>query len=87
MKKLLAIMLMAAMLLSTVPAMAAKEKTVDPGTNYSMDTKNAVVLQNVADRAITPQPGQMDINPIVEGESPTTGMPYDTSARYMPMLV
>ena len=87
MKKLLAIMLMAAMLLSTVPAMAAKEKTVDPGTNYSMDTKNAVVLQNVADRAITPQPGQMDINPIVEGESPTTGMPYDTKSLYLPMLV
>lgn len=87
MKKILAIMLMAAMLLSTVPAMAAKEKKVDPGTDYTMDTKGTVVLQNVADRGITPQPGEIDINPIVEGESPTTGMPYDTNSLYLPMLV
>ncbi|MBP3646430.1 MAG: DUF3048 C-terminal domain-containing protein [Clostridia bacterium] len=87
MKKILAIMLMAALLLSSVPAMAAKEKKVDPGTDYTMDTKGAVVLQNVADRGISPQPGEIDINPIVEGESPTTGMPYDNNALYLPMLV
>ena len=40
-----------------------------------------------ADRAITPAAGALDVNPVIEGESPTTGMPYDTNGLYLPMLV
>ena len=87
MKKILSIMLAAALLLSTAPALAAKKEKNDAGTKYTLDTTGAVVLQNIEDRNITPNAGEIDINPVIEGESPTTGMPYDTKALYMPMLV
>ena len=87
MKKILSIMLAAALLLSTAPALAAKNEKNDAGTKYTLDTTGAVVLQNIEDRNITPNAGELDVNPVIEGESPTTGMPYDTSALYMPMLV
>ena len=83
MKKILSIMLAAALLLSAIPALAAN----DAGTKYTLDTAGSVVLQNIEDRNITPNAGEIDINPVIEGESPTTGMPYDTKALYMPMLV
>ena len=83
MKKILSIMLAAALLLSAIPALAAN----DAGTKYTLDTAGSVVLQNIEDRNITPNAGELDINPVIEGESPTTGMPYDTKALYMPMLV
>jgi len=81
-KKFLCLLLTAVLLMTSVSAMAAKKEN-----NYTMETKGYVVLQNVEDRKIAPNAGEMDINPLIEGESPTTGMPYDTSARYMPMLV
>lgn len=84
MKKFLCLLLTAVLLLTSASALAA---TKTKENNYSMDTAGYVVLQNQKDRKITPKAGEMDINPVIEGESPTTGMPYDTSVRYMPMLV
>ena len=82
-KKILCLVLTVMLMMTSVSALAAKKVK----NNYSMETEGYVVLQNVKDRKITPNEGEMDINPLIEGESPTTGMPYDTSARYMPMLV
>lgn len=82
MKKILCMLLTAVLLMSTASAMAGK---YDP--KYTMDTEGYVVLQDVKDRNITPNAGEIDINPLIEGESPTTGMPYDTSVRYMPMII
>lgn len=67
----------------------------DDGTKYTMDTEGHIVLQRFdskgnildPDREIAPAAGALDVNPVVEGESPTTGLPYDTSALYLPMLV
>lgn len=84
MKKILCMLLTAMLLMTSVSALAAKKRE---RTNYTMETEGYVVLQNVEDRNITPNAGEIDINPLIEGESPTTGMPYDTSVRYMPMLV
>ncbi len=86
MKKFLCLLLTAMLLMTSATAMAAKSTKVKENT-YTMETEGYVVLQKVEDRNITPKEGEMDVNPIIEGESPTTGMPYDTSARYMPMLV
>lgn len=85
-KKILSLLLIGLLVFSSVPAMAAKKKN-DAGTNYTLDTTGHTVLQSVADRNITPQSGTLDANPIIEGESPTTGLPYDTSSLYLPMLV
>lgn len=87
MKKILAMMLAVMLVLSAVPAMAATPKANDAGTKYTLETEGHVVLQLQDDRKITPAEGAMDINPVIEGESPTTGMPYDTSSLYLPMLV
>ena len=84
MKKIVCLLLTAVLLMTSVSAMAAKATKEN---NYTMETECYVVLQNVEDRNITPNAGEMDINPLIDGESPTTGMPYDTSVRYMPMLV
>ena len=84
MKKIVCLLLTAVLLMTSVSAMAAKATKEN---NYTMETEGYVVLQNVEDRNITPNAGEMDINPLIDGESPTTGMPYDTSVRYMPMLV
>ena len=83
MKKILSILLMLALLLSSATALAGDDK----GAKYTMSTKNVVVLQNSADRKITPSADALDVNPLIEGESPTTGLPYDTKALYLPMLV
>ena len=82
MKKVLSILLAASLLLAAVPAMAAKN---DAGTNYTLDM-TGVVLQNTADRGITPAAGALELNPVIDGESPTTGMPV-SGGLYMPMLV
>lgn len=84
MKKILCLVLTAVLLLTSASAMAAKKVKEN---NYTMETEGYVVLKNVEDRKIKPNEGEMDINPLIEGESPTTGMPYDTSVRYMPILV
>ncbi len=84
MKKILCLVLTVVLLLTSASAMAA---TKVKENNYTMETEGYVVLKSVEDRKIKPNEGEMDINPLIEGESPTTGMPYDTSARYMPVLV
>ena len=84
MKKMLCLVLTVMLLMTSASALAAKKTTEN---NYTMKTDGYVVLQKMEDRNITPKAGEMDVNPVIEGESPTTGMPYDTSARYMPMLV
>ena len=84
MKKFLSMMLAAVLVLTALPALAAKN---DAGTNYTMSTEGVTVLQEAADRGITPAEGALDVNPVTEGVSPTTGMLVAASARYMPMLV
>jgi len=86
-KKFLCLMLTAMLLMTSATAMAATKSSKVKENTYTMETEGYVVLQKMEDRNITPKEGEMDVNPVIEGESPTTGMPYDTSARYMPMLV
>lgn len=80
MKKIVSILLALTLGLSAIPAMAATD------TNYTMAV-TGTVLQNIPDRNITPQAGALDVNPVIEGESPTTGLPAGEQDRYMPMLV
>ena len=50
---------------------------------------SAEVLVNEADRKIKPvdlqKDGNFALNPVIEGESPTTGLPWE--GRYQPILV
>lgn len=85
MKKSISILLVLTLVLAAVPAMAAKETKVKPNT-YSMSTEGATVLQDSADRNISPKT-DLSLNPVIDGESPTTGLPTDTSGLYLPMLV
>ena len=71
MKRILSMLLIAVMALTAVPALAAN----DAGTNYTLSTEGVVVLQDIADRNITPVEGALDVNPVIEGQSPTTGIP------------
>ncbi len=90
MKKILSILLAAMLVLAAVPAMAeanSEYERNDKGANYTMKTDGQVVLQLQPDRNIVPSADALELNPIIEGESPTTGMPYDTDALYLPMLV
>ena len=86
MKKTLCLLLTAMLIMTALPAMAAKNAPKNVA-KYTMETEGFVVLQDVEDRNITPAAGELEINPLIDGESPTTGMPYDTSARYMPMII
>lgn len=84
MKKTLSVILALALLMSCATAMAASKSTkYQP--KYTM-AEEGTVLQDAADRKIKPQTSLSD-NPVIEGKSPVTGLPYDTSARYMPILV
>ena len=83
MKRILSMLLIAVLALTAVPALAAN----DAGTNYTLSTEGVVVLQDIADRNITPAAGALDVNPVIEGRSPTTGMPVSGDSLYMPMLV
>ncbi len=83
MKRILSMLLIAVLALTAVPALAAN----DAGTNYTLSTEGVVVLQDIADRNITPAEGALDVNPVIEGQSPTTGMPVSGDSLYMPMLV
>lgn len=85
MKKIISILLAAMLLLGTVPAMAATKKN-DAGTNYTIPAEGTV-LQSAADRGIKPADGALDVNPVIDGVSPTTGYPLLITDRYMPMLV
>lgn len=85
MKKVLSILLLCALVLSSTVAFAAKEKTVKPNT-YSMTTEGATILQNTEDRAISPNTDPATTrHQVVAGESPTTGLPW--SGDYLPMIV
>ena len=80
MKKILSVLLICALVLSSASALAGK---YDP--NYTMSVEGTL-LRDEADRGITPKT-DLTRNPVIEGKSPTTGLPYDTSALYLPMLV
>lgn len=86
MKKILSALLVVMLLLSSVSAVAEVKRN-DKGTNYTLNTSGHTVLSMQDDRNITPAAGALDVNPVIEGESPTTGLPYDTSSLYLPMLV
>lgn len=86
MKKLIALLLTAILLVSAVPAFAKTAAEYDR-CKYTLPTEGVVVLQNEEVRNITPTAEAMEPNPVIEGESPTTGYAYDTNQLYMPMLV
>ena len=88
MKKLISLLLVIALLLTSGMALAAKEEKSDPdkGAKYTMDTKGTVVLQNVEDRKIAYDKSQLSDNPVIEGESTTTGLPL-SEGWYYPVLV
>lgn len=86
MKKILSVVLAAVLAFSAVPALAEVVRN-DSGTKYTLKTDGHVVLTMQSDRNITPAAGALEVNPVIEGESPTTGLPYDTSSLYLPMLV
>ena len=71
MKKLIALLLILTLLLTVIPAAFAE------------------TLVNEADRNIKPanlqKDGNFALNPVIEGESPTTGLPWN--GRYQPILV
>ncbi len=85
MKKTLSVVLALVLLMTSASAFAAKKSSKKYEPKYTMPAEG-VVLQDIADRNITPKTDLSD-NPVIEGQSPVTGLPYDTSARYMPMLV
>ncbi|MEG1470826.1 MAG: DUF3048 C-terminal domain-containing protein [Clostridia bacterium] len=82
MKKFISVLLICLLVMGAVPAMAKKEPKAN---NYSMP-KDGTVLQNVADREIKPKT-DLSRNPVIPGESPTTGLPVADDGLYMPMLV
>ena len=83
MKKLISVLLVMALLLTSGLALAADEKSdPDKGAKYTMSTKNVVVLQNVEDRKIAYDKSQLSDNPVIEGESTTTGLPLDSSKMW-----
>ena len=87
MKKLISVLLVVALLLTSGLALAAEKKSdPDKGAKYTMETKDAVVLQNSEDRKIAYDKSQLSDNPVIEGESPTTGMPLG-EGWYYPVLV
>jgi hypothetical protein len=86
MKRLLSLLLACALLLTSGIALAAKENAADKGARYTMDTKGTVVLQNDEDRNIAYNKDQLTDNPLIEGESPTTGLPLG-EGWYYPVMV
>ena len=62
-----------------LPAIATEHADND----YTLSTEGAVVLQNAADRNIKLQTPPVR-NPIIAGESPTTGMSW--IGFYLPMI-
>ncbi len=82
MKKLVSLLLALVLTLSCVSSLAASKSA-----KYSMSTENVTVLQDVPDREINYNKDDLAVNPVIPGESPTTGLPVAESDRYMPMLV
>lgn len=80
MKKLISLLLAFVLLMGCASALA--ESKVRPNT-YTLPLEGTV-LQSSPDRGIKPQ-GALERNPIISGESPTTGLPWD--GDYLPMIV
>lgn len=76
-KKLVSLLLALALTLSCVTALAASKSA-----KYSMSTENVTVLQDVPDREINYNKDDLAVNPVIPGESPTTGLPVAESDRY-----
>jgi len=87
-KKFISILLVLTMVLSFGAAYAAEKEAPDPdkGAKYTMETEGTVVLQNVEDRNIAYDKAALADNPLIEGESPTTGLSLD-EGWYFPVLV
>ena len=81
MKKYFSILLVMALLLTCLSAVA---DTKIPPNKYSIPTEGRVVLQDSADRQITPAVAPVR-HELIPGESPTTGYPW-SGARYQPMI-
>ena len=80
MKKWLSILIAAVLVMSmAVPALA----TQHADNNFTLPTTQGTVLQNQTDRNIQPKT-PADRNPIIPGESPTTGLSW--IGFYLPML-
>ncbi|MDD3410380.1 MAG: DUF3048 C-terminal domain-containing protein [Eubacteriales bacterium] len=81
MKKIVCLLLVCALIIGmAAPAMAASK--VKPNS-YSLPLEGTV-LQNNEDRNITPKT-PAERNPIIPGESPTTGLAWE--GTYLPMIV
>lgn len=78
MKKAIGSVLLCLFLVFSYGAEAAPEK------QYTLSTKTGTVLQAENDRGITPQTAPAR-HPLLPGESPTTGLPWE--GEYRPMLV
>ncbi len=87
MKRLLAVLLACALLLTSGFALAASnDSAADKGAKYTMDTAGTVVLQNDEDRNIAYNKDQLSDNPVIPGESTTTGLPLG-EGWYYPVMV
>ncbi len=84
MKKLTSVLLVLALLVSCSAALATS--AADKGAIYTMDTTGTTVLQNDPDRKIAYNKADLTDNPIIEGESTTTGLPLD-EGWYYPVIV
>ena len=82
MKKILCGILACAMVLG-MTASAAFAKSVKPN-KYSLPLEGTI-LQNIEDRNIKPKTA-LTLNPMIPGESPTTGLPWDDT-EYQPMII
>lgn len=83
MKKIISVLLVCALVAASGLALAAAP---DKGAVYTMDTAGAKVLQNDKDRGIAYDKDQLTNNPVIEGVSPTTGLPVG-EGWYYPVLV
>jgi hypothetical protein len=79
MRKLIAFLMIFSMLFTALPVAVAVSKT-----EYTLPTKTGTVLQSTPDRGIAPQT-EAARHPLIEGESPVTGLPWE--GEYLPMLV
>lgn len=84
MKKLLSALLAFTLLFSATSALAASKKETKVKPNTYTIPQEGTVLQNEADRNISMN-SDFSRNPVIAGESPTTGEPW--TGTYLPMLM
>lgn len=82
MKKLILLLLSGLLILGSAIALAD-----DKGAVYTLSTAGAAVLQGTDDRAVAINRSDLTVNPVIPGESTTTGLPLADGTRYLPMLV